>query len=386
MSNKKLNHKIYIAIKKTIKNGQKDLHVPSLGKKETVNLEKCIKDNMVSSIGKFTFDFENSIKKLTGAKDAIAIVNGTCALHLCLHLLGVNEKDEVLMPALNFIASANAVSMVNAKPHFIDSKEDCLEINVNKLDIYLKKILIKKNGINYNKFTKKKIRILMVTHIFGHPDNLDQILRLAKKYNLKIIEDAAEGIGSFYKKKHVGTFGTFGVLSFNGNKTVTTGGGGMILTNNSKLGKLARLISTTAKIPHLWRYRYSHRGFNYRMPNINAAVGCAQLMSLNNFIKSKRKLYLRYKNFFKDIKEVSIMKEPKNTRSNYWLQTLILNKENIILRNQILNFLNKKGIKVRPVWDLLDKNKPYLKCAKMDLSGAKKLEKKLINLPSSPSL
>ena len=386
MSNKKLNHEIYIAINKTIKNGQKDLHVPSLGKKETVNLEKCIKDNMVSSIGKFTFDFENSIKKLTGAKDAIAIVNGTCALHLCLHLLGVNEKDEVLMPALNFIASANAVSMVNAKPHFIDSKEDCLEINVNKLDIYLKKILIKKNGINYNKFTKKKIRILMVTHIFGHPDNLDQILRLAKKYNLKIIEDAAEGIGSFYKKKHVGTFGTFGVLSFNGNKTVTTGGGGMILTNNSKLGKLARLISTTAKIPHLWRYRYSHRGFNYRMPNINAALGCAQLMSLNNFIKSKRKLYLRYKNFFKDIKEVSIMKEPKNTRSNYWLQTLILNKENIILRNQILNFLNKKGIKVRPVWDLLDKNKPYLKCAKMDLSGAKKLEKKLINLPSSPSL
>ena len=386
MSNKKLNHKIYIAINKTIKNGQKDLHVPSLGKKETVNLEKCIKDNMVSSIGKFTSDFESSIKKLTGAKDAIAIVNGTCALHLCLHLLGVNEKDEVLMPALNFIASANAVSMVNAKPHFIDSKEDCLEINVNKLDIYLKKILIKKNGINYNKFTKKKIRILMVTHIFGHPDNLDQILRLAKKYNLRIIEDAAEGIGSFYKKKHVGTFGTFGVLSFNGNKTVTTGGGGMILTNNSKLGKLARLISTTAKIPHLWRYRYSHRGFNYRMPNINAALGCAQLMSLNNFIKSKRKLYLRYKNFFKDIKEVSIMKEPKNTRSNYWLQTLILNKENIILRNQILNFLNKKGIKVRPVWDLLDKNKPYLKCAKMDLSGAKKLEKKLINLPSSPSL
>ena len=386
MSNKKLNHEIYIAINKTIKNGQKDLHVPSLGKKETVNLEKCIKDNMVSSIGKFTSDFESSIKKLTGAKDAIAIVNGTCALHLCLHLLGVNEKDEVLMPALNFIASANAVSMVNAKPHFIDSKEDCLEINVNKLDIYLKKILIKKNGINYNKFTKKKIRILMVTHIFGHPDNLDQILRLAKKYNLRIIEDAAEGIGSFYKKKHVGTFGTFGVLSFNGNKTVTTGGGGMILTNNSKLGKLARLISTTAKIPHLWRYRYSHRGFNYRMPNINAALGCAQLMSLNNFIKSKRKLYLRYKNFFKDIKEVSIMKEPKNTRSNYWLQTLILNKENIILRNQILNFLNKKGIKVRPVWDLLDKNKPYLKCTKMDLYGAKKLEKKLINLPSSPSL
>ena len=160
MSNKKLKQKIYIAIKKTIKNGPKDLHVPSLGKKETINLKKCIKDNMVSSIGKFTFDFENSIKKLTGAKHAIAIVNGTCALHLCLYLLGINEKDEVLMPALNFIASANAVSMVNAKPHFIDSKEDCLEINVDKLDIYLKRILIKKNGVNYNKFTKKKLEYL----------------------------------------------------------------------------------------------------------------------------------------------------------------------------------------------------------------------------------
>ena len=381
-----LNHKIYTAIKKIVKKGPKELHVPILGKKEIINLKKCIKDNMVSSIGNFTFNFENSIKKITGAKYAIATVNGTSALHLSLHLLKVDEQDEVLMPALNFIASANAVSILKAKPHFVDSQEIDLGIDVEKLDIYLKKILIKKNNNNYNKLTKKKIRVLMVTHVFGHPSNLSKILKLAKKYNLDVIEDAAEGIGSFYKNRHVGTFGIFGILSFNGNKTLTTGGGGVILTNSKKLAELAKLISNTAKIPHSWRYSYSHVGFNYRMPNINAALGCAQLSNLNQFIRSKRKLYLKYKKAFKNIKEVAIMEEPKNTKSNYWLQTLILNKKNSLIRNRILNFLNKKKIMVRPVWDLLNKNKPYLQCQKMNLSGAEELEKKLINLPSSASL
>ena len=386
MISKNLNQKIYLSIKEVVKNGPKDLHIPKLGNREILYLKKCVKSNMVSSIGSFTYDFENRIGKVTGSKYAIAIMNGTSALHLCLHLLGVDENDEVLMPALNFIASANAVSALKAEPHFVDSQVENLGINVEKLNIYLKKILVKKNSINYNKYTKKRIRVLMITHIFGHPSNLDEIVKLAKKFNLKIIEDAAEGIGSFYKNKHVGTFGTFGVLSFNGNKTITTGGGGIILTNNSKLAKMVKHISNTAKIPHKWRYQYSHRGYNYRMPNINAALGCAQLENLNKFIKSKRKLYLKYREKFKKISEVSLMKEPKNCKSNYWLQTLILNKDSLSSRNKILNFLNNKGFKVRPVWDLLNKNKPYSKCQKMDLSVAQGLEKKLINLPSSSIL
>jgi len=386
MIKKNLNNKIYLSIKKVVGNGPKDLHVPKFGNQEIKNLNKCIKKNMVSSIGSFTYEFESKIKKLTNAKYAIAITNGTCALHLSLHLLGINENDEVLMPALNFIASANAVSALKAKPHFVDSQIENLGINVKKLNLYLKKILIKKNGINYNKFTKKKIRVIMVTHIFGHPSNLDEILKLAKKFNLLVVEDAAEGIGSFYGDKHVGTFGTMGVLSFNGNKTITTGGGGIILTNDKKLAYLAKHISNTAKISHKWRYQYSDIGFNYRLPNINAALGCAQLQSLKKFIKLKRKLYLKYKKQFENIKEVSIMKEPKKCRSNYWLQTLILKKESLEYRNNILNFLNKKGFKVRPVWDLINKNKPYARCQKMDLSEANRLEKKLINLPSSSNL
>lgn len=386
MTKKSLNNKIYLSIKKVVKNGPKDLHIPKLGKQEITNLNKCVKKNMVSSIGNFTFEFENKIKKLTKAKHAIAITNGTCALHLSLHLLGVNENDEVLMPALNFIAGANAVSALKAKPHFIDSQIKNLGINVEKLDAYLKKILVKKNGVNYNKLTKKRIRIIMITHIFGHPSNLDEILKLAKKFNLLVLEDAAEGVGSFYRNKHVGTFGLMGVLSFNGNKTITTGGGGIILTNNKKLAGLAKLISNTAKKPHKWRYSYSDVGFNYRLPNINAALGCAQLQSLEKFIKSKRKLFLKYREQFKNINEVSIMREPKKCRSNYWLQTLILKKESLVHRNNILNFLNKKGFKVRPIWDMINKNKPYSKCQKMDLSAANRLEKKLINLPSSSEL
>jgi aminotransferase in exopolysaccharide biosynthesis len=386
MSKNDLNQKIYLSIKQIVKNGPKDLHIPKLGNKEIQNLNKCIKKNMVSSVGSFTYDFENKIRKLTKAKHAIAVTNGTCALHLCLHLLGVNENHEVLMPALNFIASANAVSALKAEPHFIDSQIENLGINVNKLNLYLKKILVKKNGVNYNRYTKKRIKVLMITHIFGHPCNLDEIIKLAKKFNLLIVEDAAEGIGSFYKKKHVGTFGIFGVLSFNGNKTITTGGGGVILTNNNKLGNLAKHISNTAKIPHKWRYKYSHSGFNYRMPNINAALGCAQLENLSKFIRSKRKLYVKYSNKFKKINEVSLMKEPQNCKSNYWLQTLILNRESLSFRNKILNFLNNKGYKVRPVWDLINKNRPYLKCQKMDLVVANRLEKKLINLPSSSIL
>jgi len=381
-----LNKKIYSSIKKVVKNGPRDLHIPALGNKELQNINICIKENMVSSIGRFTNEFEERIKKLTKAKHAIAVTNGTCALQLCLHMLDINKNDEVLMPALNFIAGANAVSALKAEPHFIDSQIYDLGINTKKLDIYLQKILIKKNGVNYNRYTKKRIKVLMVTHIFGHPCNLDEILKLAKKFNLLVVEDAAEGIGSFYKKKHVGIFGIFGVLSFNGNKTITTGGGGIILTNNNKLADLTRHISNTAKIPHKWAYRYSHVGFNYRMPNLNAALGCAQLQNLSKFITSKRKLYLKYSSNFKNVDKVSIMREPLNCKSNYWLQTLILTSESHRERNKIIKFLNDKGFRVRPVWDLINKNRPYRNCQKMDLSEANMLEKKLINLPSSAIL
>ena len=302
-----------------------------------------------------------------------------------MFVLGVDQNCEVLIPSLNFIASTNATLYLKASPHFIDVEPDTLGPDSQKLDGYLKKIAFIKNGYCYNKKTNKIIKALVVTHVFGHPCKINEIKKLCNKYNIFLIEDAAEGLGSYYKNKHVGNFGLIGVLSFNGNKIITTGGGGAIITNSTKLANKINKFYTNSKILHKWEYKFSQIGYNYKMPALNAQLGIAQLKKINFFLKKKRKLYKRYLINFKKIKEINLFKEPKYCKSNYWLQTLVLKKPSLTTRNLILNLINKNNIQTRPIWQSLFKNKHLKKYQRMDLSNSIDLEKRIINLPSGAS-
>ena len=285
------------------------LHEPWFDKSEIKYLIKVIKSNSVSTYGRETVKFENEIKKFTGSKYAVALINGSTALYLSLYLIGVNRDTEVLVPALNYIASANAVVQLGGTPHFVDVEEQTLGPDVEKLDSYLSSKCKVINGFCYNKKTKKKIVAIVVTHIFGHPAKIKGILKLCSKYKIELIEDAAEALGSFYHGKHVGYFGRAGVLSFNGNKIITTGGGGAIITNSKKFADKIKLISTNFRKPHRWLYKHNELGFNYRMPSLNAQLGIAQIKKIKNFIKFKISLYQKYKAAFTDIKELKLMKE-----------------------------------------------------------------------------
>jgi aminotransferase in exopolysaccharide biosynthesis len=378
-------------IKKLIKSIQKvtggkrsNLHEPIFYGEEINLLKKCIKSNFVSTAGPQVEVFEKKLAKLTNSKYVIACVNGTAALHLSLKIINVDRNCEVLLPSLNFVASANAIKYCGAIPHFIDSDKKTLGINPEKLEKYLKNICLIKKKVCFNKKTKKKISALIAVHIFGHPCNIFKIKTICKKFGIVLIEDAAEGIGSFYHKKHVGTFGKIGVLSFNGNKTITTGGGGALITNEKKIAKQAKSLSTTSKLPHLWRYDYESIGYNYRLPNINSVIGIAQLNSLNKILKAKRNLFKKYKKELKKINEIDLFQEPKFCRSNYWLNTILLKQHSLRKRDFIINEINKKGIQIRPCWKLLHRLKHFSNCPSMNLDEAKKLETQIINLPSSP--
>tara|TARA_B110000438_G_scaffold198140_1_gene189643 strand:- start:56 stop:805 length:750 start_codon:yes stop_codon:yes gene_type:complete len=242
--------------------------------------------------------------------------------------------------------------------------------------------MVKKNFC-FNKKTKRKISALIAVHIFGHPCNIFKIKKVCKKFKITLIEDAAEGIGSFYHRKHVGTFGRIGVLSFNGNKTITTGGGGALITNEKRIAQQAKLLSTTSKIPHAWKYDYDSVGYNYRLPNINSVIGIAQLNSLNKILKAKRNLFYKYKKELKKIDKIDIFQEPKYCKSNYWLNTVLLKSSSFRTRDYIINEINKKGIQARPCWKLLHKLKHFSKYPSMNLDEAKKLEMQIINIPSS---
>jgi len=383
---RKLPEKIIFAIKSVIGRECSSIHEPTLKGSELVYLKKCIKTNYVSSVGPYVKKFENKISKYTKSKYSIATVNGTSALHIALMVAGIKPKDEVLIPSLNFIASANATIYCNAVPHFIDVEKKTLGVDADKLSDYLKKNTRNYKGLCINKRTNRVIRAIVPTHTFGHPFNIQKIIILSKKYNLKFIEDAAESLGSFFHGKHTGTFGDMGILSFNGNKTITTGGGGIILTNNKKYADQARHLTSTAKKKHSFELIYNMIGYNYRLPNINAAIGCAQLEQIELFLKSKRKLLKKYKKVFKEIPEVKLFIEPKDCKSNYWLQTIILNKGSFELRNLILKMAKKKGIALRPVWKILTSLPHFKFCPHMDVSNSKELEKKIINLPSSSHL
>lgn len=361
------------------------LHEPYFIGNEKKYLLIALKKNYVSSIGggKFIYQFEEKIKNFTKAKHCISVINGTEALHLSLIALGVKKNDEILLPSLTFSGTANAIIYCNAIPHFVDSELETLGIDPKKLDNYLKKISIIKNNQCYNKKTNRRIRAIISVHVFGNVCKIDEILKIANKYKLKLLEDAAESLGSFFHNKHTGTFGDIGCISFNGNKIITTGAGGAIITNDKSIAQNIRHLSSTAKIKHQWEYIHDKVGYNFRMPNLNAALGLAQIENLNKFLKLKRRLFNRYCNELKKVKGIKFISEQKFSKSNYWLNTIFINNSTIKKRNKILRLGHKNKIFLRPAWKPLHTLRHFKKMPKMNLTQAMKIYKSCINLPSS---
>ncbi len=362
------------------------LHEPSFKGNEWLYLKECLDSTFVSSVGKFVDRFELDLANFTGAKHAVAVVNGTAALHIALKLVGVRNGDEVLMPALTFVATANAVTYCNATPHFVDSEERTLGIDALKLRDYLAHHTEQHGGQCINRATGRVIRALVPMHTFGHPVNLDELLAVAHDFNLVLVEDAAESLGSTYHGQHTGTFGLMGTLSFNGNKTITTGGGGAILTNDATLARHAKHLTTTAKLPHAWEYRHDEIAYNYRLPNLNAALGCAQLEQLPTMLTAKRALFTRYQAAFSSVQGVALVAEPEQCQSNYWLQTLLLDANQADQRDPILTATSASGYMTRPAWILMHELTQFKDCPRMDLTMALSLSQRLINIPSSSSL
>jgi aminotransferase in exopolysaccharide biosynthesis len=362
------------------------LHKPRFAGNEWAYVKECIDSTYVSSVGRFVDRFEADLAEYTGAKRAVAVVNGTAALQVAMLLAGVRSGDEVLIPALTFVATANAVSHCGATPHFADSEERTLGLDPRALYDYLKATTDIRRGECVNRATGRVIRVVVPMHAFGHPADIDGLLRVARDFSLIVVEDAAESLGSTVDGRHTGTFGLLGTLSFNGNKTITTGGGGAILTNDEELGKRAKHLTTTAKVPHRWEFVHDEVAFNYRMPNINAALGCAQLEQLPGFIEAKRRLYSRYQTAFSLVPHCRIQKEPDGSRSNYWLQSLVLEESTAGERDAILAATNEAGLMTRPIWRLMHRLRPYGDCPRMLLPVAESLERRLINLPSSAEL
>ncbi|MCF6365367.1 MAG: LegC family aminotransferase [Bacteroidales bacterium] len=357
------------------------LHEPRFIGNEKQYLNECIDSTFVSSVGKFVDLFEENIAKYTGAKHTVACVNGTAALHIALILSNVKQDDEVITQPLTFIATANAISYTGAKPVFIDVDKDTLGLSPQKLEDFLSKNTYRDDfGFCRNKKTDKTIKACIPMHTFGHPARIDEIKFICDRYHITLIEDAAESLGSFYKGQHTGTFGKFGTLSFNGNKTITTGGGGMLLTNDTELAQKAKHLTTQAKVPHKWEYVHDFIGYNYRLPNINAALGVAQLEQLPKFIEKKRQLAENYKNFFKNT-EIQFVSEPKNSKSNYWLNFILLKDREE--RDKFLKFTNENGVMTRPVWELINRLEMFKNCQTENVENAEWLADRVVNIPSS---
>lgn len=381
-----LVRRIVDAVSAVVGPGPEALHEPHFGGNEWTYLKECLDSTYVSSVGKFVNRFEAELADYTGAKHAIAVVNGTAALHVALLLAGVQPDDEVLIPALTFVATANAVSYCSATPHFADSNERTIGLDAHALREYLQGSTEMRGGHCVNKTTGKIIRAVVPMHAFGHPVEIESLLAVARDFKLALIEDAAESLGSTLDGRHTGTFGLMGTLSFNGNKTITTGGGGAILTNDPELGRRAKHLTTTARVPHGWDFLHDEVGYNYRLPNLNAALGCAQLEELPGFVETKRNLFKRYQAAFAGIREARVFEEPPRCRSNYWLQTLLLNASAAGIRDAVLAATNDAGLMTRPTWTLMHRLEPYRSCPKMQLPVAESLERRLINLPSSAHL
>jgi len=362
------------------------LHEPTFGGNEWNYVKECLDTGWVSSVGKFVDRFEVDLANYTGVKRAVAVVNGTAALHVCLMLAGVEAGDEVLIPSLTFVATANAVTYCGAVPHFVDSEERTLGLDPVRLGEYLAEITEFRRDGCYNRATGRRIKAVVPMHTFGHPVDLDPLLEVCQRFGVELIEDAAESLGSLYKGKHTGNLGRVSALSFNGNKILTTGGGGAILTNDDQLATRAKHLTTTAKVPHRWEFNHDLIGYNYRLPNLNAALGCAQLEQLPGLLSAKRQLAERYRQALTGISGIRFFSEPANSQSNYWLNTLVLDEECADQRDALLKATNDAGIMTRPVWNLMNKLPMFADCPKMDLSVAESLERRLINIPSSAKL
>ncbi|OAM92776.1 perosamine synthetase [Pelosinus fermentans] len=362
------------------------LHEPYFGGNEWCYVKECIDTGWVSSVGKFVDLFEEKLAEFTGVKRAVAVVNGTAALQICLQLVGVKKEDEVLIPALTFIATANAVTYCGAVPHFVDSEERTLGLDALKLRSYLKDIAEVRGNTCYNKITQRRIKAVVPMHTFGHPVDLDELVIVCKEFHLELVEDAAESLGSYYKGQHTGNWGKVSAVSFNGNKVITTGGGGAILTNDVELGKLAKHLTTQAKLAHRWAFEHDMVGYNYRMPNINAALGCAQLEQLPEFLAKKRQLAKKYQTILSKIEGVQVVVEPSFAISNYWLNAILLAPEHAGKKDDLLALTNDLGILTRPVWNLIYTLPMFTECPRMDCQMAESIATRLINIPSSVNL
>lgn len=356
------------------------LHAPYFGGNEKKYLIDTIDSTFVSSVGAYVNKFEEMMCEITGAKYAIATTNGTVALQLALIACGVSKEDEVITQPLTFVATANAITHAGATPVFIDVDKDTMGLSPEALKGFLSKFAEYKNGDTYNKTTGKKIAACIPMHTFGFPARIKELKTICDEYNIILIEDAAESLGSYVDGKHTGTFGTMGTFSFNGNKTVTCGGGGAIVTNNEKLANHAKHLSTTAKVPHAWEFVHDHIGYNYRMPNLNAAVACAQLEQLDDILDNKRELSRRYKDFFSNL-DISFVEEMAETKANYWLNCVVLPDLNE--RNKFLEETNGSKVMTRPIWRLMNKLPMYSSCYSDDLTNSEWLEDRVVNIPSS---
>lgn len=381
-----LPEKIVAAIADVVGPGPLALHEPRFVGNEWAYLKACLDSTFVSSVGPFVDRFEAELAAYTGAGHAVAVVNGTAALHVALLLAGVQAGDEVLIPALTFVATANAVTYCGATPHFVDSESRTLGIDVDALRTYLNQIADIENGVCVNRRTGRVIRAVVPMHVFGHPMDIEALKSLAQAFHLVVVEDAAESLGSFRQGRHTGCFGRLGILSFNGNKTMTTGGGGAILTDDPILAKRAKHLTTTAKLPHRWEFDHDEIAYNYRLPNLNAALGCAQLESLPDFLASKRRLHDRYAQAFSGLAGVSLLSEPAGAQSNYWLQALILDDALAVFRDEILRATNDAGLMTRPLWKLMPSLGHFAGCPSAPLPVARALVQRVINIPSSAGL
>ena len=357
------------------------LSVPQFIGNEKKYLEECIDTTFVSSVGKFVDRFEEMVAEYTGAKKAVVCVSGTNALHMAMMLVGVERDDEVLTQALTFIATCNAISYIGAHPIFIDVDKDTMGLSPKAVKTWLEANAEIKEGTCYNKTTGRRIKACVPMHTFGHPVHLDELVEVCKEWHLELVEDAAESLGSFYKGKHTGTFGKVGAISFNGNKTITTGGGGMLLFMDEKLGEFAKHLTTQAKVPHRWEFVHDHIGYNYRMPNINAALGCAQMEHLEEFVLNKRETADKYTEFFKNMKDIKFFTEPADCRSNYWLNAVILKDKQAQL--DFLKQTNDNGVMTRPIWELMNRLPMFENCQNDGLENTIWFSDRVVNIPSS---
>jgi perosamine synthetase len=362
------------------------LHEPRFGGREKEYLQRCIDSGWVSSGGPYVGEFEKKLAALCGTKFAIAIVNGTAALHAALHAIGVGQGDEVIVPTLTFVATANAVTYCGATPHFVDVDPSTLGVDPQKLRGHLERIGARKSGAFVNRETGRRIKAVVPVHVFGHPVDIDALKEVCEDFGLPIVEDATESLGSLYKGKPCGGLGDLGVLSFNGNKIVTTGGGGAIVTNDENLARRMKHLTTTAKQPHAWAFIHDEIGWNYRMPNLNAALGLAQLEELYGFVASKRALAERYAQAFAGMKGVTFVREPSNTKSNYWLNAILLDDDSGAARDSVLRASHEAGFLARPAWTPMHQLAMYKDCPRADLAVAESISRRLVNLPSSAGL